>query len=142
MLYGQDRSQLRQLYLDAWRKYRAKQALEPLEKLIAEVIAQHPEYHHMLQEKALHQDFSPAAGETNPFLHMGLHIAVREQISADRPPGIRALYQQLLQRYKDAHTTEHHMIEALAKILWQAQKNGVAPDEQRYLTHLQQQLNS
>ena len=114
MLYGQDRSQLRQMYINAWRKYCSKQPLEPIEKLIAEVVAQHPEYQRALQSNTLHKDFD---GETNPFLHMGLHIAVREQITSDRPPGIRALYQQLFQRYKDDHAAEHQMIEVLAESL-------------------------
>ena len=124
MLYGQDRHQIRQVYLDAWQKYCTKQPLEPLQQQIAQVIAEHPEYHRLLQTRTLHKDFDPAQGESNPFLHMGLHLAVREQISTDRPPGIRALYQQLLQHYKDPHSTEHQVIEALAETLWQAQQNG------------------
>ena len=139
MLYGHDRSRMRQFYLDAWRKYRTQQEIEPLERLIAEVIALHPEYHSLLQSQTLHKDFE---GETNPFLHMSLHIAVREQLSADRPPGVRAIYQQLLLHKRDNHAAEHLMIEVLAESLWQAQQNGTAPDEQRYLARLQQLLNS
>jgi len=142
MLYGQDRHQIRQVYLDAWQKYCTKQPLEPLQQQIAQVIAEHPEYHRLLQTQALHKDFDPAQGESNPFLHMGLHLAVREQISTDRPPGIRALYQQLLQHYTDPHSTEHQVIEALAETLWQAQQNGAPPDEQRYLARLQEHLQN
>ncbi|MCB1815190.1 MAG: DUF1841 family protein [Candidatus Competibacteraceae bacterium] len=142
MLYGQDRHQIRQVYLDAWQKYCTKQPLEPLQQQIAQVIAEHPEYHRLLQTRTLHKDFDPAQGESNPFLHMGLHLAVREQISTDRPPGIRALYQQLLQHYKDPHSTEHQVIEALAETLWQAQQNGAPPDEQRYLARLQEHLQN
>jgi hypothetical protein len=142
MLYGQDRNQLRQVYLTAWQKYCAKQPLEPLEQLIAQVIAQHPEYHKQLQGHTLEKDFDPAAGESNPYLHMGLHIAIQEQIKADRPPGINVLYQQLLHKYQDSHTTEHHMLEILAETLWQAQQNGTPPDEQYYLVRLQQLQNA
>ena len=69
----------------------------------------------------------------NPFLHMGLHLAVREQISIDRPPGVRELHGQLQQRYGDVHEAEHAMMEALAETLWEAQRNGRAPDEAHYL---------
>jgi len=140
MLYGQDRDQLRQIYLNAWRKYRQRQPLEPMEQMIAEVIAEHPEYHRLLQPKMLHKDYDPAQGDSNPFLHMGLHLAVREQISADRPPGISALYQQLLQHAPDVHTCEHQMLEILAETLWQAQRDGTPPNEQQYLSRLRQLL--
>jgi hypothetical protein len=37
---------------------------------------------------SLYRDFTrPGEGE-NPFLHMGLHLALREQIATDRPAGI------------------------------------------------------
>ncbi|WP_204318325.1 DUF1841 family protein [Serratia marcescens] len=40
-------------------------------------------------------------GETNPFLHMGLHLAVREQVATDRPQGIRTVYTKLIEKYQD-----------------------------------------
>jgi hypothetical protein len=64
---------------------------------------------------------------------MGLHIAIREQLAIDRPPGIRALHSQLQARYGDIHGAEHHLMEALGQALWQAQRDGRAPDESQYL---------
>jgi hypothetical protein len=40
----QSREQLRQMYLATWRKFRAQEPLQPLEKQVAAVIAEHPEY--------------------------------------------------------------------------------------------------
>lgn len=137
MLYGNDRDDLRRAWVDAWSKSRAGQPLEPLERLLAEVIAEHPEYHSALEiPDALEREFTPEAGRTNPFMHMGLHVAIREQLATDRPPGARALYAKLLPRYQDAHRLEHALMECLAETLWDAQREGTAPDEDRYLARV------
>ena len=135
---GQTREQLRQMYLSAWRKYTARQPLEPLEGQVAAVIAEHPEYVPLLESgaQALSADYTPEGGRENPFLHMGLHLAIREQVATDRPTGIASIHQALSQRLGDPHTAEHAMLELLAETLWEAQRAGRAPDEQRYLDRL------
>ena len=92
--HDQDRAGLRRLYLEAWRKAREGRPLEPLENQIVGVIELHPEYQPLLVDRsaALDRDFTPEQGQTNPFLHMGLHLAIREQLATDRPPGVRAVY--------------------------------------------------
>ena len=67
---------------------------------------------------------------------MGMHVAIREQLSTDRPPGMRKLYRKLLPRFADAHRLEHALMECLAKTLWDAQRTGTAPDEGRYLSRV------
>jgi hypothetical protein len=64
---------------------------------------------------------------------MGLHMAVREQVSIDRPPGVRELHRRLHARHGGVHGAEHAMMEALAETLWEAQRSGGAPDEAKYL---------
>ena len=133
----QNREQLRQMYLQAWRKYSEQQPLEPLEAQIAAVIAEHREYLPLLQSAAaLEADFSPEGGQQNPFLHMGLHLAIREQVATDRPAGIAAIHRELSGRLGDAHEAEHAMLERLAEALWEAQRAGRMPDEQHYLDQL------
>jgi len=135
---GQTRDELRRMYLEAWRKFSAKQPLEPLEAQLAAVIAEHPEYIAFLEsgETALGADFTPEGGQGNPFLHMGLHLAIREQVATDRPKGIAAIHQKLAARLGDAHAAEHAMLEPLAETMWEAQRSRVLPDEQRYLERL------
>lgn len=135
---GESREQLRKLYLTSWRKFSAQQPLEPLEKQIAAVIADHPEYISWLEagEAALTVEFAPEGGQTNPFLHMGLHLAIREQVATDRPMGIAAIHQRLVNRFGDVHAAEHAMLEPLAETLWEAQRNAQTPDEQAYLQRL------
>lgn len=129
----QSRDQVRQVYLDVWHKMQQKQLLEPMEALIADVIDSHPEYHALLADDAevKQQEFTPEQGQTNPFLHMGMHIALREQAGTDRPAGINAIYQRLTAA-KGQHQAEHAMMECLGQSLWNAQRIGVAPDENEY----------
>ncbi len=130
----QSRDEVRQVYLDVWRKLQQNDLLEPLEAIIAEVIEIHPEYHSLLErnEDIRQQEFTPEQGQTNPFLHMGMHIALREQAGTDRPPGIQAIYHRLAAS-RGQHEAEHAMMECLGQSLWNAQRNGVAPDETEYL---------
>ncbi|MEY4932171.1 MAG: hypothetical protein RLZZ403_491 [Pseudomonadota bacterium] len=133
--HTQSRSELRQMYVDAWRKRREKLPVEPVEAQIADVVQDHPEYHSALEqgEQVLDKDFQPEAGATNPFLHMGLHLAVRDQVATDRPPGIKAAFASLVAKHPSAHDAEHVLLELLAEALWNAQRSGQAPDERAYL---------
>lgn len=134
MLFGNDRDALRRQYLNAFAKARNGETLEPLERLLADVIAMHPEYHALLESgDAVARDFTPDGGQTNPFLHMGLHVAIQEQLSTDRPAGFRDAYGALMRRLGDAHQVEHAVMECLAETLWEAQRAGRAPDEAAYL---------
>jgi len=132
---GYTREQLRLSYAEAWRKHLARVPLTPLESLIADVIAHHPEYQPLVGDAQAVQAFDPSPGTAaeNPFLHMGLHLAIREQLSIDRPPGVRQIQQALTARLADEHDAEHVLMEALAETLWEAQRDGRPPDERRYL---------
>jgi len=125
------------MYSDAWKKQCDKIPLSPLEAQIAAVIEWHPEYQALVTGDALHEDYTPEGGRTNPFLHMGLHLGIREQVATNRPPGISAISSALAARLGDAHEAEHRMIDCLAETLWEAQSQNAAPDEQKYLERLQ-----
>jgi hypothetical protein len=137
-MFGNDRESLRRHYVTVWEKAGAGQPLEPLEQIIVGVIREHPEYQPLLRdaEAILGRDYTPETGQTNPFLHMGMHIAMQEQLGSDRPVGIRDVHQQLCRRVGDIHTAEHLMMECLGETLWEAQRNGVEPDERVYLERL------
>ena len=136
-MFGQNRQQLRQYYHDIWQKRQSNQSLLPLETIICKVIEQHPEYHVIFDTtNSLEQEYFVENGQSNPYLHMGLHISLHEQISTDRPAGIRTFYSQLQAKYSNAHETEHQMMECLTESLWLAQKNHQPPSEENYLAAL------
>jgi hypothetical protein len=132
---NQSRDDLRRVYIEAWRKRRAGLPIEPLEAQVADVIALHPEYHAALEggEDTLARDYTPEGGQSNPFLHLGLHLAVRDQIATDRPAGIRKAFQTVAAHLGSEHEAEHRIIECLAEAMWEAQRSGRPPDEAAYL---------
>lgn len=140
MLFGNDRNQIRNHYIQAWQKFQQKKLLEPLESLLVEIIQQHPEYHAFLEDSdsAIAKDFTPEMGQGNPFLHMGMHIAIREQLDTDRPAGFREAYQALAKKTGESHETEHQIMECLGVMMWQAQRNGGTADENAYLEAVRQ----
>ena len=140
----QTREQLRQTYADAWRKHLAGSPLTPLESMITDVIGRHPEYQGIVSDarSAAAFEASIRGGNENPFLHMGLHLAVRDQVSIDRPPGVRELHRLLQARYGDVHGAEHALMEALGEALWQAQRAGKPPDEGYYLALARRRLET
>lgn len=134
-MFSNERDQLRQVFFTAWQKHLTKTLIEPLEAEIIEVIMFHPEYHTFLENPDKYQlhDF----GDSNPFLHLSLHLALREQIKTNRPAGIHAVYQALLNKIGDKMNTEHTMMDCLEQILWEAQKTQTFPNEDNYLATLQ-----
>lgn len=140
MFYSNHRPETRHIFFHSWQKQANRLPLEPLERLIVEVIYGHPEYHSFFDhpEKNLDKDYHAALGNPNPFLHLGLHLALREQISINRPVGIQTIYENLLKQYHDAHEVEHLMMACLEHHLWLAQQNHQAPDETAYYKDLSQ----
>jgi hypothetical protein len=140
--HDQGRASLRRMYLEAWCKHRESLPVEPVEDQIIRVVSLHPEYAQLLESEpaALDREYTPEQGQTNPFLHMGLHLAIREQVATDRPTGIAVAHRSLAARLGDVHEAEHAMIERLGEALWNAQRAGLPPDEARYLESLRRLL--
>lgn len=138
-----DRDQIRQVFFSTWKKYKTNQLLEPLENQIISVILQHPEYQTMLDnpEKYLAQDYAPEFGETNPFLHMGLHLSILEQVSTDRPAGIRDVYQILCNKLGSTLAAEHVMMDSVLETLWQMQRNDTPITDEDYLQKIKDMIN-
>jgi hypothetical protein len=137
MFASLSRDELRNLYRAAWRKFRTQQTLSPLDKQIVAVISEHPEYHVIIESAAADlANYSPRTGQLNPWLHMGLHLAIREQVATNRPHGIADVHAKIAARLGDSHEAEHKMLETLAETLWEAQRGGKPPDENAYLDRL------
>ncbi|MCC7005751.1 MAG: DUF1841 family protein [Ottowia sp.] len=141
MLFNPSREEVRQFFCTIWDKHAARQLLSPLESMALEWVLIHPEYHALLsnQERALAQDFTPEDGQTNPFLHLAMHLSIAEQISIDQPAGIRQAYEQLCQKLDSKHEAHHRIMTCLGEMLWQAQRNNQAPDGAAYIRCIQSQ---
>lgn len=135
-MFNPSREQVRQLFFATWQKYRQEEPLSGIETIAIDVILQHPEYHALLEnaDRYIDKDYSPEAGETNPFLHMSMHVAIREQLAINQPIGICDRFEQIKASLDgDDHQAAHLTMECLAEMLWQAQRNQSPPDADVYL---------
>lgn len=132
-MFTPNRDDVRQFFRSAWEKHRQRRPLEGLEAIAADLVAAHPEYQSLLEgpAEALAQEFTPESGQTNPFLHLSLHLAIAEQLSIDQPPGIRAAYQRLVGT-RDTHEAQHVLLECLGEAVWRASREGRL-DHEAYL---------
>ncbi|WP_230370304.1 DUF1841 family protein [Paludibacterium denitrificans] len=136
MLFSPSRQDARRFFFETRSKHKQQQPLTDPENIVLSILIAHPEYHAMLDapESYLEREWTPEMGETNPFLHMSLHMAIEEQRSIDQPFGIRSLYAQLALRHGDEHRAQHEMMECLGEMIWHAQRYGGGPDVNRYIT--------
>jgi len=134
-MFNPTREQSREFLFDLWAKHLARTPLTPLETMALAIVLEHPEYHAVLgdRERYLDRDWRPEGGETNPFLHLAMHLAIEEQVSIDQPPGIRAAVEALAERRGSMHEARHEVMDCLAEVIWQAQRHGTGFDNAAYL---------
>lgn len=143
-MFTPSRDQVRRFLAESWRKRREGLPATPLEIMAADIAALHPEYHELLAsgEEAVDRDWIPEQGETNPFLHLSLHLAIEEQLSIDQPPGIRAILEQLVVRHGDRHAALHVVLDCLGETVWRANRDKAPPDGAAYLECLRRAAGS
>lgn len=141
-LFNPSRDDVRDFFFNTWDKFKQQLILTDLEKIAVGVIEMHPEYQLILDmpEKYKQQDYFPEQGETNPFLHMSLHLSVLEQLSINQPPGIINIYEKLKISYQEEHSAQHDVIDCLTETIWQAQKNKTVIDAAYYLQLLNKKI--
>lgn len=134
-LFNPSRDQAREFLFALWAKYRAGEPLAGVEPIMLEIVLAHPEYHALLENPARYREreYRPEDGETNPFLHLMLHLALVEQVSLDQPPGVRACLDALRARLGEAMAAEHALMDCLAEEVWRVQRHRQAFDATRYL---------
>ena len=135
MIFNPTRDQAREFLFELWEKHRAGAALSALESLALAVVLEHPEYQAVLEDRSryLERDWKPEGGETNPFLHLQMHLAIEEQVSIDQPPGIRAAVGALARKHGSEHDARHDVMDCLAEMVWNAQRHGAPFDNEAYL---------
>ena len=135
-MFSSDRSAQRKFLAKSWEKYKAKQLLEPLELQLAKIIEKHPEYQEIINN--LDTEYFPEQGKINPFLHINLHLSLQDQLSLDKPKGIKKIYNSLVKKIKDTHRVEHIMMEQIAEMIFNSQKNNKPMDQEQYLRSLKE----
>lgn len=143
-LFNPSRDEVRTFFFNAWAQFKAQKPLSDLEKIALGVMQLHPEYHAILEAPAQfkHQEYFPEFGETNPFLHMSLHLSILEQISINQPIGIADMYEKLKTKHQEEHAAQHIILECLAETIWQAQRHNTPLDSAQYMQLLQQKTGT
>lgn len=132
-MFAPSREEVRTFFINSWHKHQSKMVLTPLETMAVDIALMHPEYHGFLEDQdSQNKDFSVEDGQTNPFLHMSMHLAIHEQLSIDQPPGIKAAYTKLTQT-RSNHDADHIVMKALGQIIWEVQRSNKPYDGHRYL---------
>ena len=135
-MFSSDRSAQRKFLAKSWEKYKANQLLEPLELQLAKIIEKHPEYQEIINN--LDTEYFPEQGKINPFLHINLHLSLQDQLSLNQPKGIKKIYNSLVKKIKDTHRVEHIMMEQIAEMIFNSQKNNKPMDQEQYLRSLKE----
>jgi hypothetical protein len=140
-MFDPSREQVRDTFFETWRRYRAGEPIAGVAALALAAILAHPEYHEVLSqpERFRAKDYTD---ESNPFLHLSLHVALEEQLSIDQPPGIVQRFAALLARAGERHSAVHEAIECLAETVWRAQRASAPPDAAAYLDCLERRARA
>lgn len=133
---------VRRFFCETHRKVHANQILTPLEAIARDWLLQHPEYEESFADldAALAADYAIERGDSNPFLHLSMHLSITEQVSIDQPPGIRAAFQALAQRLDSEHAAHHQIMECLGQMIWNSQRNNTPPDGAAYIECVRRRL--
>lgn len=110
------------------------------EALAIRIIEAHPEFHLELKDEEPVIGKTYGADETNPFLHLSLHLTVHEQVSADMPPGMSTLFKRLTVTCHSEHAAEHVLSECINNAIARASKDKAPLDPQQYLAEVEEKL--
>ena len=138
-MFTPSQADVRRFFCSVYAKARAGQALEAIEIIASQWIEEHPEYHADFADAdaALEKMYDVEAGNTNPFLHLSMHLSISEQCSIDQPHGIRQAVELLTARRNSLHDAHHEAMDCLGQMVWESQRAGRPPDGDAYIACVQ-----
>lgn len=138
-MFSPSQADVRRFFCAVQAKSSSGAPMETLEMLASQWLAEHPEYHAELADvdAALNKRYEGTDGQTNPFLHLSMHLSISEQCSIDQPRGIRQAVELLAARRGSVHEAQHEAMECLGSMLWGSQRSGQPPDGQQYVECVQ-----
>lgn len=139
------RTDLRRRFVDVARRLESGHPLDAADVHIAVVLVDHPDARRRLagiagEETVL--DEPALEGTDSPFfLHLALHVALREQAAADLPPGMRRLHAAYVAwAGGDRVRAEHRMLPILEEALRRSLEQPGGDDPRAYLEALESGL--
>ena len=140
-MFSPSQSDVRRFFCTAYAKARSGYALEAIEIIASQWMDEHPEYAADFADEAaaLRAMGEIQEGQTNPFLHLSMHLSISEQCSIDQPQGIRRAVELLTHQRDSLHQAHHEAMECLGTMLWESQQSGLPPDGNAYIDCVQRQ---
>ena len=138
-MFNPTQADVRRFLCGVHAKAQSGAPMEAIETLASLWIAEHPEYHADLADvdAAIARNYDETPAQTNPFLHLSMHLSISEQCSIDQPRGIRQAVDLLAARRGDLHAAHHEVMECLGQMLADAQSSGRPPDGDAYIAAVQ-----
>ena len=138
-MFNPSQEDVRRFFCSVYAKSRSAQPMYAIETLAGQWIAEHPQYHADLsdQDAAISRVYPEGSGQTNPFLHLSMHLSISEQCSIDQPRGIRQAVELLAHKRQSLHLAHHEAMDCLGTMLWESQRAGRPPDGQAYIDCVQ-----
>ena len=138
-MFNPSQEDVRRFFCAVYAKSQNAQPMDAIETLAGQWIAEHPQYHADLgdEEAAISRVYAEGSGQTNPFLHLSMHLSISEQCSIDQPRGIRQAVELLTHKRQSLHAAHHEAMDCLGTMLWESQRAGRPPDGQAYIDCLQ-----
>lgn len=122
-------NEYRVFFLQAWKKHLQGSKLSDLESQVRDVLLLYPQY---ISE--LNQDKTYPL-EDNPYIQMGLHLTVWDQVRTNRPEGIRPWFLEACVANSQKEV-EQLMLMVLRQTVYVSYQAGNLPCEQKYLNIL------
>lgn len=139
-MFNPSQADVRRFFCGVYAKNQSGQAMEAIEQLASQWMAEHPEHHAAFADvdQALANMGQSNEAQDNPFLHLSMHLSISEQCSIDQPAGIRQAVELLTARRGDLHEAHHEVMDCLGRMVWESQRSGRPPDGQAYIEHVRQ----
>ncbi len=143
-MFNPSQQDVRRFFCAVHAKARTGAPMDALETLAGQWLQEHPEYTADLADAdaAVARVYDGTGGQTNPFLHLSMHLSISEQCSIDQPRGIRQAVELLAVRRDSLHDAHHEAMECLGQMLWESQRSGRPPDGQAYIDCVQRRATS
>lgn len=138
-MFNPSQADVRRFFCAVLAKSIGDQPMDTLETLAGQWLQEHPEYKDDLADAdvAVAREYQGDDGNSNPFLHLSMHLSISEQCSIDQPRGIRQAVELLAARRSSLHDAHHEAMECLGQMLWESQRAGRPPDGDVYVACVQ-----